>query len=233
MKSSLKTIDINGLQLSVVPHPQRKYVAIVIADGVATLRVPARYSDKGLRKFVAAHEQWISRTLSRLPAPVPVAFTNGMRLELVGKSYHLDIRQAEHDELQLHDDSLRWRCPYQPNATIIRQRLSLWYREQAQQIILPQVKKFADKMRIEMPKVSFGSARTCLGSCTKKGNIRFTWYLVKAPLAQIDSVVVHELCHLLEFSHSKRFWRQVATFDPNYLQSKKWFAKHTQKLLAW
>ena len=34
--------------------------------------------------------------------------------------------------------------------------------------------------------------------------------------ALVDSVVIHELCHLLERNHSPAFWAQVARFDPQH-----------------
>jgi predicted metal-dependent hydrolase len=44
------------------------------------------------------------------------------------------------------------------------------------------------------------------GSCSRKGKITLNTQLVRYPMACIDAVVVHELCHLLEFNHSRRFY---------------------------
>ncbi len=35
----------------------------------------------------------------------------------------------------------------------------------------------------------------------------------------VDSVVVHELCHVGEMSHGERFWRHVKTYMPDYSES--------------
>jgi hypothetical protein len=46
--------------------------------------------------------------------------------------------------------------------------------------------------------------------------VSLNWRLVQAPLAFLDYVVVHELCHLLEPNHSPRFWAAVERVLPDY-----------------
>ena len=53
------------------------------------------------------------------------------------------------------------------------------------------------------------------------GNIILNYKVVMLPPAIIDYVIVHELCHLLELNHSKRFWQNVEKYLPNYLIQRK------------
>ena len=59
------------------------------------------------------------------------------------------------------------------------------------------------------------------GSCSHKGNLNFNYTLLKLPLELLDYVVVHELAHLKEMNHSRKFWDVVAQTIPDYKERRK------------
>ena len=63
--------------------------------------------------------------------------------------------------------------------------------------------------------------KTRWGSCSKKGNLNFNYKIVLLPQPLADYIVIHELCHLQEFNHSKKFWNLVTQAMPNYLDMRK------------
>ncbi len=66
-----------------------------------------------------------------------------------------------------------------------------------------------------------GNQRTKWGSCSKKGNLNFNYKIALMPEKIADYIVVHELCHLKEFNHSRKFWNLVVKIIPDYLEIKK------------
>ncbi|NCA94384.1 MAG: M48 family peptidase, partial [Sphingobacteriia bacterium] len=68
----------------------------------------------------------------------------------------------------------------------------------------------------EFKKISIRSQRTRWGSCSQAGNLNFNYKLIYLPDKIIDYVIVHELCHLDEFNHSRRFWFLVSEIIPDY-----------------
>ena len=60
------------------------------------------------------------------------------------------------------------------------------------------------------------------GSCTTEGKLIFNWRIIMAPISAIDYVIVHELCHLKEASHSAKFWGMVESLQPTYKKWKEW-----------
>lgn len=70
-------------------------------------------------------------------------------------------------------------------------------------------------------RVTVRNQRTRWGSCSKHGNLNFHYKVVLLPQHLADYVFVHELCHLKEFNHSKRFWELVSQRIPNYRECKK------------
>ena len=69
-------------------------------------------------------------------------------------------------------------------------------------------------------KINIRNQKTRWGSCSKKGNLNFNYKIVLLPRRVSDYIIVHELCHLKEFNHSKNFWNLVAKAVPEYQKIK-------------
>lgn len=57
--------------------------------------------------------------------------------------------------------------------------------------------------------------KTRWGSCSKKRNLNFNYKIIFLPEDLAEYIVAHELCHLQEFNHSKKFWNLVAKAIPD------------------
>ncbi|PIR57832.1 MAG: hypothetical protein COU71_02065 [Parcubacteria group bacterium CG10_big_fil_rev_8_21_14_0_10_38_31] len=73
---------------------------------------------------------------------------------------------------------------------------------------------------------SFSSIRiknqkTRWGSCSSKQNLNLNYKIIFLPAKLRDYIIVHELCHLREFNHSKSFWTLVEKTFPDYLEIKR------------
>ena len=97
-----------------------------------------------------------------------------------------------------------------------REVFNKWLRNQAEIYIPARVNYFADKNGFKFNKISIKDLKTRWGSCSSKRNLSFNYKLMHFDKKVIDYVVVHELCHLKELNHSKKFWELVEEIMPNY-----------------
>ena len=74
--------------------------------------------------------------------------------------------------------------------------------------------------------------KTKWGSCSVNGNININCLLLLAPPEVLDSVVVHELCHLKQMNHSKFFYAEVRRAFPEYNKWNKWLKENGPMLWA-
>lgn len=90
----------------------------------------------------------------------------------------------------------------------------------------------APELGVEYERIQIRDQRTRWGSCSTRGTLSFNWRLVLAPFEVLDYVVVHELCHLREQNHSRRFWRLVESRRPDWRVQRDWLNEHGPELLA-
>src|SRR3989344_4944712 len=103
----------------------------------------------------------------------------------------------------------------------VRRGHYLLHKEHARALILGKVNHFSGLYGCTLNKIFIKNQRTCWGSCSKKGNLNFNYKILFLPEKAQDYIIVHEVCHLKEFNHSKRFWDLVAKTIPDYLEIRR------------
>lgn len=82
-------------------------------------------------------------------------------------------------------------------------------RQQAKAYLPQRVEELATKHGLRYGKVTIRAARSKWGSCTAKGNLSLSLYLMTLPEHLRDYIILHELAHTLHHNHSPRFHATV------------------------
>ena len=98
-------------------------------------------------------------------------------------------------------------------------------REAARVYLTAKTEEYAKSIGLKYGRITITGAKTRFGSCSSKGNISYSYRLMLYPEAAIDYVVVHELAHLLEMNHSRRFYAIIEKILPDYKERIKLLKK--------
>lgn len=104
--------------------------------------------------------------------------------------------------------------------------LGAWFRERAAAAIDAAVANHGAALGVRPAKVDIRDPRSRWGSASRKGRLMFSWRLVLAPPASLETVVVHELTHLRVFGHGPAFWALVASRRPTHLADRAWLRRN-------
>ena len=97
----------------------------------------------------------------------------------------------------------------------------LKHKDQALVFVVQKVEQLNKIYAYSYNKISVKNQKTCWGSCSRKGNLNFNYKILFLHEKAQNYIIVHELCHLKEFNHSKSFWNLVGQVMPDYLEIKK------------
>ena len=97
----------------------------------------------------------------------------------------------------------------------------LKYRQQAQLFSESRIQFFNKLYQFKFNKINIKNQKTRWGSCSKKGNLNFNYKIALLPQHIADYIIVHELCHLKQFNHSKNFWSLIEKSIPDYKKIRK------------
>jgi len=96
-----------------------------------------------------------------------------------------------------------------------------WLQKMSKKILIERLEYLANIMQLDYSDVSICNSRSRWGSCDSTRKIKLNFRLIMLPHKTIDFVLIHELAHIVQFNHSKDFYRIISTIMPNYKLQQK------------
>ena len=207
----------------VLRRSARRTIGLSIDHRGLRASAPQRASLREVETLINKHADWVTRKLNewqQRKRPEKLRIVDGVKLPLFGEM--LEVRLAS------GANRVFWSTFPGPTLTLcLRQpadtgrQLEKALRSRAQQHFAERVAHFSAQLGVKQPPIALSSARTRWGSCNPKTGIRLNWRLVHFPRHVVDYVVVHELAHLREMNHSRRFWAVVERACPDYRAARE------------
>lgn len=216
----------------VVRSQRRKTVSLQVTREGVVLRCPHGIPMAQLDAWVTQKRDWIQRKQEELaarPRPPVRRFADGEEIGYLGDP--LVLRRDQSRRWIGLEGGILW-LPESRDPQLLRGLVKSWYQSEAGRVIPQRVEVYRAELGVPMPPVLIRDPRRRWGSCNAKGELRFNWRLMMAPLAILDYVVVHELCHLRHLNHSAQFWECVGSLLPDY-KARRQRLKQISHQLEW
>lgn len=179
--------------------------------------VPRRCSSDAALKFVEAQRAWLEQQLAQAPQPRTIDdwLSEHPQVTASGDRFHVRVERTQRARADYTFDNsgadLVLRLP--KNAT--EGALLRLVRSFAKDALHCRVAYQAKWLGFAIPPVSVRNQSSRWGSCSASGKLSLNWRLILLAPELQDYVILHELAHLTEMNHSKRFWALLGTYDPN------------------
>ena len=199
-----------------IERSNRKTLSLtVLKDGVVLVKAPISMKDETINKFIEDKQEWI-RSKLLIINNTRSKFDDILHYQkflLYGNKYSVLIDDVKRIET---NDDFQIVVPNKTEPENILKSLKSWYKKIAKQILQDRLAFVESRVKLKSKALRISDSKGKWGSCNSLGVICFNWRVVMLPPKIIDYVIVHELCHLVEMNHSKKFWSLVERFLPKY-----------------
>lgn len=212
-------IQLGEMRLSVIrKNIKNIHLSVHPPDGRVSVAAPEHLSLDSIRIFALNKLAWIrsqQKKFQSQPREAPREYLERESHYLWGKRLLLKIVEKEappqvtfttrHLILQIRPGS----CPKKRE-----QILAAWYREQLRQAVPALIGEWEKRLGVKVNRFFLQHMKTKWGSCNYRGgNIRLNTELAKKPTECLRYLILHEMAHLLEPTHSERF---IAILNQHY-----------------
>ncbi|MBN2534848.1 MAG: M48 family metallopeptidase [Spirochaetales bacterium] len=220
-----------------VYNEKRNSTRVSIGKKAVYIRVPVFMSEKEKIKQISSMIEWARNKLekhadrfSKRPARI---YNDGDILQVGDEEYLLNIidKDKKTSSARLTDNTITLSVSAHLSdydravhiATLISRCIGKKRLPGLSRKILELNRKY---FHMKVGKISFKYQKSRWGSCSTKGNINISTRLLFAPDDVLEYVCIHELAHLIEPNHSKRFWNLVKKALPDYKNKEIWLKQN-------
>jgi len=245
-------MSVHGLDCPVTvrrsPRARRFTLSVNEArrGGILTMPVHASLEEAG--DFLARNFEWLQDRLTAMPDAVP--FADGTAMPLRGLDHGLSFvgparrrgvvwtetpeggteSAADWAADRIGDPDRLPRICVAGDPAHAPRRLKDWLKREARKDLTARSHWHAGRLGLTPKRITVRDQTTRWGSCSASGVLSYSWRVILAPPFVLDYLAAHEVAHLKEMNHSKRFWALVRETMPRMEEGRRWLKKHGNSL---
>jgi predicted metal-dependent hydrolase len=200
--------------------------------------VPKRTRARDVQAFVAENQAWIQKTrasFAKQHPPEPFRLPTRIDLPAIGRCIGVVYRRqpgAEGVRYRMQGDILRLSGRTDSDAECVK-ALKRWLSATARESIEPRLRALSAETGNAYKRLRVAGQKTCWGSHSSTGTISVNYCLLFQSPALLRYLIIHELSHAQHMNHSRRFWRLVGRYEPNYRRLDKQLSGAWKNIPTW
>jgi predicted metal-dependent hydrolase len=202
------------------PNARNYTLRLKSATGVPVLTMPKRGSLRQARAFLDRHAGWLARQMDKLPKAQPIV--DGALVPIGGVPHRIRHVPGRRGTVSVGLDGDQPVLLVHGAHEHLRRRVIDFLKREAKRAIEPAVMNHAATLGVTVRAIRYRDQTSRWGSCTITGHLSFSWRLILAPPYVLDYLAAHEVAHLREMNHSRRFWRICEQLCPQTPQARAW-----------
>ena len=218
---TLRRIVLRGQSIDYrLIRARRRSIGMEIHFEGLRVRAPRWVALRDIEEALVERASWILRSLAEWRARrkdvMPRQWITGAPIAYRGDTLALAVFPARDTNVVADMFHLTVRHPHAHDERHVADSVREWLREQALSLVATRVAHYVARLGAHVPSVRLSNARGEWGSCNAKGEIRLNWRLVQLPPRLAEYVVAHEVAHIVELNHSRKFWALVESLLPGH-----------------
>ena len=210
-------------QLRVSARARNVRLCVTVRKGLEVV-VPRGYDTRNVPRVLEHAKRWIQAALRRvesqrraLAVTPPWELPLQVALRADGTVWQVEGRKTGARRVSVREQAGRLLAsgPIEDEASC-RDALTRWLMNQSRNSLIPRLRDISLRTGLKYERALVRRQTTRWASCSARRTISLNAKLLFLPPDLVDYVLVHELCHLEELNHSRRFWALVHRHHPDF-----------------
>ncbi|MDQ6967478.1 MAG: SprT family zinc-dependent metalloprotease [Mariprofundaceae bacterium] len=201
---------------------RKKTISIhVLPNATVEVKAPSHTDKQKIVETMKKRARWVVKHVEQIQRSndqvLPREYVSGETHFYLGRRYQLKVIPSDTNQVKLSRGMFMIEITNTSRGKV-KGLLENWYKEHARLIFEKHLTLITANIDwLDMaPPMTIRQMKKQWGSCSPMGRISLNSNLVKAPAECIDYVITHELCHLHEHNHSKKFYALQNQYSPNW-----------------
>jgi predicted metal-dependent hydrolase len=216
--------DGTAIEVRWVRDARARRLRLLVNERGVRLTLPMRASERSAHAFLAEHAAWLVGAIARHPPVVhaPLAAHATTHVPLRGEDLPLRWETGRYARAERDGEAVVLQLPARATPAAAPRALKEFYLAQARADVGRWLPKYLPSLPAPPASLKLRPLASLWGSLSPKNDVSLDLALVLGRPSAFEYVLVHELCHLHERNHSRRFWHHVEAHCPHWRHERKY-----------